>query len=84
VVTFHSLEDRVVKTFLKKRSGDMPAPSRHLPAQAAGPAPTFSLISRKAIAPTDAECRANPRARSAKLRAALRTDAVAWTAGRPA
>ena len=81
VVTFHSLEDRVVKTFLKKRSGDMPAPSRHLPAQAAGPAPTFSLISRKAIAPSDAECRANPRARSAKLRAALRTDAAPWVAG---
>ncbi|MGE4280592.1 MAG: 16S rRNA (cytosine(1402)-N(4))-methyltransferase RsmH [Magnetospirillum sp.] len=81
VVTFHSLEDRVVKNFLKKRSGDMPAPSRHLPTAHVGPASTFKLISRKAIAPTDAETRANPRARSAKLRAALRTQAPAWTQG---
>ncbi|MBR9971126.1 16S rRNA (cytosine(1402)-N(4))-methyltransferase RsmH [Magnetospirillum sulfuroxidans] len=81
VVTFHSLEDRVVKNFIKRRSGDMPAPSRHLPMAAAGPAPTFSQIARKAIAPSQAECRANPRARSAKLRVALRTDAPAWTAG---
>ncbi|OJX71808.1 MAG: 16S rRNA (cytosine(1402)-N(4))-methyltransferase [Magnetospirillum sp. 64-120] len=81
VVTFHSLEDRVVKSFLKKRSGDMPAPSRHLPSAHVGPAPTFKLISRKAIAPSEAETRANPRARSAKLRAALRTSAPAWTNG---
>lgn len=84
VVTFHSLEDRVVKTFLKKRSGDVPAPSRHLPAAHVGPAPTFQLLGRKAVAPTEAECRANPRARSAKLRAARRTDAPAWTDGGPA
>lgn len=81
VVTFHSLEDRVVKTFLKKRSGDMPAPSRHLPSAHVGPAPTFQLISRKAIAPSEAETRANPRARSAKLRVARRTEAPAWTKG---
>ena len=80
VVTFHSLEDRVVKNFLKRRSGDMPAPSRHLPAAQSSPAATFTLLSRKAVAPTEAECRANARARSAKLRAARRTGARAWAA----
>lgn len=78
VVTFHSLEDRVVKAFLKERSGDMPAPSRHLPSATHGPAPTFTLLSRKAQTPTAAEVARNPRARSAKLRAAQRTDAPAW------
>lgn len=81
VVTFHSLEDRVVKNFLKKRSGDVPAPSRHLPSPHVGPAPTFTLLGRKAIAPAEAETRVNPRARSAKLRAARRTDSPAWTDG---
>jgi len=80
VVTFHSLEDRVVKTFLKERSGDLPAPSRHLPAVTRGPAPTFTLLGRKAIAPSAAEIARNPRARSAKLRVAVRTDAPAWEA----
>lgn len=78
VVTFHSLEDRVVKAFLKERSGDLPAPSRHLPVTATGPAPTFTLLGRKAIAPSAAETARNPRARSAKLRAAIRTEAPAW------
>jgi 16S rRNA (cytosine1402-N4)-methyltransferase len=78
VVTFHSLEDRVVKTFLKQRSGDMPAPSRHLPQPVSGPAPTFTLLGRKAIAAGAAELARNPRARSAKLRAAIRTEAPAW------
>lgn len=80
VVTFHSLEDRVVKTFLKERSGDLPAPSRHLPQAASGPAATFTLLSRKAVAPGEAELARNPRARSAKLRAAIRTDAPARAA----
>lgn len=79
VVTFHSLEDRVVKSFLKERSGDNPAPSRHLPQAAGGPAATFSQLSRKAIAAGADEVARNPRARSAKLRAAIRTDAAAWT-----
>lgn len=78
VVTFHSLEDRVVKTFLKERSGDVPAPSRHLPAVVSGPAPTFTLLGRKAVAPSAAEVARNPRARSAKLRVAQRTEAPAW------
>ncbi|HLO74898.1 MAG TPA: 16S rRNA (cytosine(1402)-N(4))-methyltransferase RsmH [Magnetospirillum sp.] len=78
VVTFHSLEDRVVKAFLKERSGDMPAPSRHLPQVASGPAPTFTLLHRKAVAAGPAEVARNPRSRSAKLRAAIRTNAPAW------
>ncbi|AGH98621.1 16S rRNA (cytosine(1402)-N(4))-methyltransferase RsmH [Micavibrio aeruginosavorus] len=80
VVTFHSLEDRIVKNFFKTRSGDVPAPSRHAPmtAHSDHPAPTFRLTQRKAIDPTDAETRRNPRSRSAKLRSAIRTNAPAW------
>jgi 16S rRNA (cytosine1402-N4)-methyltransferase len=72
VVTFHSLEDRIVKQFLALRSGRAPAGSRHLPS-AARPAPTFALLGRQPVAPGEAEVRRNPRARSAKLRAAERT-----------
>ncbi|MGE0180153.1 MAG: 16S rRNA (cytosine(1402)-N(4))-methyltransferase RsmH [Sphingomonas sp.] len=80
VVTFHSLEDRIVKRFLKARSGALPAGSRHLPARAkAGPAPTFEAIA-KPVRPTAAEIARNPRARSATLRAARRNNAPAWTA----
>ena len=78
VVTFHSLEDRIVKGFLTERSGSGPSVSRHLPMVAAGPAPTFVLQHRGARAPGAAETAANPRARSAKLRAAVRTSAPAW------
>jgi 16S rRNA (cytosine1402-N4)-methyltransferase len=79
VVTFHSLEDRIVKRFLKERSGTMPSRSRHLPAQAAtGPAPTFEAVA-KAVRAGEAESRANPRARSATLRAARRTAAPSWS-----
>ncbi len=82
VVTFHSLEDRVVKSFLKARAGEASRPSRHVPqAQGSGPAASFTLLSRKAIGPGQDEARANPRARSAKLRAAIRTEAPAWEAG---
>jgi 16S rRNA (cytosine1402-N4)-methyltransferase len=78
VVTFHSLEDRIVKRFLKERSGAMPSGSRHLPmANEAGPAPTFEAVG-KAIRAGGAELDANPRARSATLRAARRTAAPAW------
>ena len=78
VVTFHSLEDRIVKRFLKERSGAMPAGSRHRPASSeAGPAPTFETVG-KAVRPGAAELAANPRARSATLRAARRTAAPAW------
>jgi 16S rRNA (cytosine1402-N4)-methyltransferase len=78
VVTFHSLEDRVVKRFLKARSGATPAGSRHLPAQNdSGPAPTFEAVA-KPVRASDAELRANPRARSATLRIARRTAAPSW------
>jgi len=75
VVTFHSLEDRVVKDFLKGRSGAAAQPSRHLPAAATGPAPSFTLMAKKAISASAEECAKNPRARSAKLRTAMRTKA---------
>jgi 16S rRNA (cytosine1402-N4)-methyltransferase len=76
VVTFHSLEDRIVKQFFAARSGRRPAGSRHLPMQAM-PEPTFALVGRCPVAPSEAEMRANPRARSAKLRFAERTAAPA-------
>lgn len=82
VVTFHSLEDRVVKKFLKIRSGDVPSGSRHLPAAAAqGPAPTFEAVA-KPVRAGEAELRSNPRARSATLRVAKRTAAPAWSNSR--
>jgi 16S rRNA (cytosine1402-N4)-methyltransferase len=78
VVSFHSLEDRTVKDFLRSRSGSAPAGSRHFPTPAVERSASFRLLSRGAIKPTDAEIRANARARSARLRAAERTDAPAW------
>jgi 16S rRNA (cytosine1402-N4)-methyltransferase len=78
VVTFHSLEDRIVKTFLAVRAGRTPGGSRHAPPQAAGAPPSFELLFNGAQAPSDAEIEANPRARSAKLRAAVRTAAPVW------
>ncbi len=74
VVAFHSLEDRIVKTFLAERSRT-PATSRHRPEVAAVP-PTFRVLTRRPETPDDAEVAANPRARSAKLRAAERSDAA--------
>jgi 16S rRNA (cytosine1402-N4)-methyltransferase len=81
VVAFHSLEDRRVKRFLAGRSGAGPGVSRHMPAQPASrPAPTFRLMHRKPVTPAAAEAAANPRARSARLRAAVRTAEPAWEA----
>lgn len=80
VVTFHSLEDRIVKGFLSERSGRTPAGSRHLPPAAKGAEPSFRLLFNGAQSPSDAETQGNPRARSAKLRAAVRTDAPVWRA----
>ena len=74
VVSFHSLEDRIVKRFLAARSGAASRPSRHMPASD-GPAPTFELVSRKPVAPSEEEAETNARARSAKLRIARRTAA---------
>jgi 16S rRNA (cytosine1402-N4)-methyltransferase len=78
VVTFHSLEDRIVKSFLSVRAGRTPAGSRHAPPVAKGAEPSFRLLFNGAKAPSEAEMKANPRARSAKLRAAVRTDAPVW------
>jgi 16S rRNA (cytosine1402-N4)-methyltransferase len=76
VVAFHSLEDREVKSFLRARAGGEGRGSRHLPERDTH-APSFTLLSRRAIKPSEAECAANPRARSARLRAAERTTAPA-------
>ncbi len=85
VVTFHSLEDGIVKRFLRQRSGRVSKGSRHGPAQdVAGPAPTFEPDLPKAVGPGDAETARNPRARSARLRVALRTDAPAQPLDRDA
>ncbi len=78
VVTFHSLEDRMVKQFLRTRSGSGPAVSRHAPDQASrGPAASFESIAKPVRAGADEVAR-NPRARSATLRVAHRTSAPAW------
>ena len=75
VVTFHSLEDRIVKLFFARRSGRGRAASRLLPGEPAPPAATFRLAGGQPILPGRAELAANPRARSAKLRFGERTDA---------
>ncbi|MDX1709649.1 MAG: 16S rRNA (cytosine(1402)-N(4))-methyltransferase RsmH [Rhodovibrionaceae bacterium] len=79
VVSFHSLEDRTVKTFLRARSGEAPRGSRHMPEPEGGPAPTFEILSRGGVKPRTEETASNPRARSARLRAARRTPAPSWT-----
>ena len=90
VVSFHSLEDRTVKSFLRERASAGARGSRHRPE---GPTPerrdpTFRPLTRGACRPGRPECEANPRARSARLRAAERTAAPAWdtprTGGAPA
>jgi len=81
VVTFHSLEDRLVKRFLKERSGAMPAASRHLPQTSDARAATFEAVV-KPVRASAAELARNPRARSATLRSARRTAAPAWAPAR--
>jgi 16S rRNA (cytosine1402-N4)-methyltransferase len=78
VVAFHSLEDRIVKNFLATRSR-APSSSRHRPLPATVP-PSFRELTRRPLTPDEAEVEANPRARSAKLRAAERTDAPPYPA----
>jgi 16S rRNA (cytosine1402-N4)-methyltransferase len=75
VVAFHSLEDRIVKRFLADRSSILAGGSRHAPERAVAP-PTFELLTRAALVPSAGEVARNPRARSAKLRAARRTAAA--------
>ena len=75
VVSFHSLEDRIVKRFLQSRSGKQAKSSRYLPGETSGPAPAFELLERHGIEPSEEEVAQNPRARSARLRWAIRTAA---------
>ncbi|WP_320179403.1 16S rRNA (cytosine(1402)-N(4))-methyltransferase RsmH [Roseovarius pacificus] len=83
VVTFHSIEDRMVKRFLQAKSGGGGRGSRHAP-EVQAIAPEFEVRNRKAIGPDDRELGENPRSRSAKLRVAIRTDAPATPADRKA
>jgi 16S rRNA (cytosine1402-N4)-methyltransferase len=76
VVTFHSLEDRIVKRFFQLASGHEANANRYAPAKADTEA-RFEMITRKAVAPDEAEITRNPRARSAKLRVGRRTQAPA-------
>ena len=77
VVTFHSLEDRIVKRFFRERSGGTPAGSRHRPVLVDPKEPTFERIA-KPVSPAEHELAANPRSRSARLRSGVRTSAPAW------
>jgi 16S rRNA (cytosine1402-N4)-methyltransferase len=83
VVTFHSLEDAIVKRFLQARAGKRDQGSRHLPPKAHPGAPpehepSFRFVNPRPVSPMETELAANPRARSARLRWALRTGAPAW------
>jgi 16S rRNA (cytosine1402-N4)-methyltransferase len=78
VITFHSLEDRLVKQFLRQRTATKEGGSRHAPPKASPRAPSFKFINPRPVSPSEGEIAANPRARSAKLRAATRTGAPAW------
>ncbi|NII59062.1 16S rRNA (cytosine(1402)-N(4))-methyltransferase RsmH [Sphingomonas aerolata] len=78
IVTFHSLEDRMVKRFLRTRSGSAPSGSRHLPQAKTVVEPSFTDVGRPVRAGED-ELARNPRARSATLRTARRTSAQPWT-----
>jgi 16S rRNA (cytosine1402-N4)-methyltransferase len=75
VVSFHSLEDRQVKIFLRDRTGDAPRPSRHLPDKGIVTIPTFKVTKRSGFKASDADVKMNPRSRSARLRVAERTAA---------
>ncbi len=78
VVTFHSLEDRIVKRFFASRSGRTAGGSRHRPELIQFDTPSFRNVNQRPLGPDNQEIAANPRARSAKLRAGLRTEAPAW------
>ena len=86
VVSFHSLEDRIVKQFLAERSGRQARGSRHLPEQSIKLSPpSFRILNSRPLTPEKGELDLNPRARSARLRAAVRTEAPVWqAAGQPA
>jgi 16S rRNA (cytosine1402-N4)-methyltransferase len=78
VVTFHSLEDVIVKKFMAKKSGKVDSVSRYMPANQDKVVPSFNILTKNAVKPSDEEIRKNPRARSAKLRAAEKIAGVKW------
>lgn len=79
VVTFHSLEDRIVKKFFAGRSGKEPGVSRHMPYKTLKcPDQSFQIVNPRPLTPSQGELDVNPRARSARLRAGIRTEAPAW------
>lgn len=83
VVTFHSLEDRIVKRFLTERSGTSARGSRHLPDSSEQfYEPSFQIVNRRPLTSEKGELDVNPRARSARLRSAVRTVAPCWPAHR--
>ncbi len=79
VVTFHSLEDRIAKRFLTARSGKQGRGSRHFPDESLNPVPpSFQIVNSRPLTPSKGELDVNPRARSARARAAIRTEAAPW------
>jgi 16S rRNA (cytosine1402-N4)-methyltransferase len=84
VVTFHSLEDRIVKRFFALRSGKTEGTSRHAPVVAAANAPSFTLPVKGHVDVDEDEAKLNPRSRSAKMRVGIRTEAAAWALDRAA
>jgi len=80
VVSFHSLEDRIVKRFMAERAGKADQGSRYLPQKNIQVSlPSFRIVNSRPLTPQKGELDVNPRARSARLRAAIRTEAPAWT-----
>jgi len=79
ILTFQSLDDRVVKQFLRERAGKLPGPSRYVPEDSSQPAPSFAIVGREVRKPSSEEIQNNPRSRSAKLRVAERTHNPPWT-----
>ena len=83
VVSFHSLEDRIVKQFLTERSGREPGVSRYAPPQSIKSSPpSFRIVNTRPLTPSKGELDVNPRSRSARLRAAVRTEAPSWPTDR--
>ena len=81
VVSFHSLEEGIVKTFLYERAGKTPNVSKYLPVGPQGADPSFILSPKKPLDPSESEISQNARSRSARLRAAMRTSAPVWKEG---
>ncbi|MGB0960208.1 MAG: 16S rRNA (cytosine(1402)-N(4))-methyltransferase RsmH [Halocynthiibacter sp.] len=81
VVSFHSLEDRVVKRFFQSRTGQMSGGNRYQP-EVIADAPSFRVVSKKSIAPDAQELEENPRSRSSRLRIGFRTEAPAQVSNR--